>query len=435
MKLTIVKTGINGEGIGYFEKKPVFVPGALADEEVLVDNIQNYPSYKTAELKRVLTPSSDRVEASCPYYEKCGGCSLLHASYERQLLIKKEILQEALEKYAGISWDGEVLANPLEIRYRNSLKMPVQERNGKLVCGLYSPSSNLFIRTDSCLLHEESIEKIRREVMNVLNDHHLHAYDRKSRKGLRYLHIRSFKKKTQVCLITGEEKIPEDVITDLLKIEGLVSLWQSENTGRGKEIFGKKMVFLGGNKTLNFRVKDLRMKLSPRSFYQMNTKQAERLYDLVLSKLGEEDLVVEAYSGIGVMSLLAAKKAKKVEGIEIVADAVRNGNASAYHNGIENCEFIEGDSAEVLLKRYHKKKISTLIVDPPRSGLQEDMCEAIRRSDIGRIIYVSCNPSTLAKDLSLLKGRYEVEDIEAIDLFSQTAHVETVVTLFRSALR
>ena len=218
MKLTIVKTGINGEGIGYYEKKPVFVPGALAGEEVLAENIQNHPAYRTAELKKVLSPSPDRIEPECPYAERCGGCSLLHASYEKQLSIKKEILQEALEKYAGIEWDGEVLGDPRGTAYRNSLKMPVQERNGKLVCGLYSPSSNLFVKTDRCLLHEESIETVRRDVLDVLNAHHLSAYDRRTRRGIRYLHVRSFGKKSQVCLIDIRLKESLDGVLSSFKL-------------------------------------------------------------------------------------------------------------------------------------------------------------------------------------------------------------------------
>ncbi|MBQ1508260.1 MAG: class I SAM-dependent RNA methyltransferase, partial [Erysipelotrichaceae bacterium] len=299
MKITIEKSGINGEGIGYSEKKPVFVSGALPGETVLVKQVEDHGSYKTAETAKILEASPMRRESPCPYAKDCGSCELICAKPELQLSIKKSLLEEALLKYADIEADVEVTSCPDEFHYRNSLKLPVGERQGRLITGMYRSNSNSLVPIDTCLLHEEILEEVRKKCLEILTEAGHHVYDRKTLTGIRFLHIRSMKGKVQLTVITGHDRLEQDTVKKLSEIPSVVSLWQSVNTGRGKEIFGHQMIHLAGSKVLQFQVKGLKMKLSPRSFYQMNTYQAVALYDKVLKHIGENENVVEAYSGIG----------------------------------------------------------------------------------------------------------------------------------------
>ena len=430
MKFKIVSVGINGEGIAYDHKIPVFIPGCLDGELVEADIVETARNYKRGRLIKVLKPSKDRIEPLCPYYESCGGCSLMHCTYAKQLEIKKHNLEEALRKYADIDYDVQVIGNDEPLHYRNELKMPFGMHKGRLALGLYESSSNRFLPLDDCLIHEKKLEELKKEILKILNDFRLVSYDRRSKTGLRSLVLRTISNKAQMCLVTGKDKLDEELINRLYAIKDLVSIYQSIKINDSRDVFGKQMIHLAGSKQLEFSYGDLKLSLSSRSFYQLNSKQTKKLYALVLDKIKEEtDLVVEAYCGIGTMSLLSAKKAKRVEGIEFVEDAISNARKIAKRNNIHNAFFHCGDAADILSKQFRKEKIDVLIVDPPRSGLDDNMIETILKMDIARIVYVSCNPSTLAKNLDELKRKYMIESIEAIDMFSNTSHVETVVLM------
>lgn len=436
MKLTIKKYGINGEGIAYDRKIPVFIKGALKNEEVEARLLKSFGSYRTAALGRIYEASPERKNIDCPYFDRCGACSLMHATYQEQLAIKAEILEESLRKYADIHLPFEIIENDVPVGYRNLLKMPVGDEHGKLVCGFYPEGSNRFATVPHCLIHEPLLEKKKNEVLKVLNSHHLRPYDRHSKKGIRYLVMRTIGGNISLCLVTGEGKVSESLIQDLKKIEGITSAYQSVNTTRGKEVFGRLFYHLYGGKYLTFKYDGLKLALSTRAFYQLNTKQAEKLYALVEEKMGENNnLVVEAYAGIGVMSMLAARRSKKVIGVEIVQEAVYDATRSAKVNRLDNVEFVCDDSGSYLNDNLKKRTIDLLIVDPPRSGLDEKMIDAIMSSNIKRIIYVSCSPSSLSQNLSDLQAKYEVESIDAVDIFTNTAHLETVAVLARKSCR
>lgn len=429
MKLTIKKHGINGEGIAYFKKKPVFVDHALKDEEIEVKTITENNKFIKARIINIIKESNNRREIPCPYFRECGACELLHSEYQNQLDIKKEILKESLNKYAGIEKDFEIIKSPKEFHYRNSLKMPFGYKNNKLVLGFYASNSNHFIEIDNCLLHEEILEETRKKILDVLNKYNLLSYDKKTKKGLRYLSLRTLDNKITMCLMTGEDKIKKEVIDDLKKIENIISISQSINTSRSNEIFGRSIKLLSGNKYLDFKFEDYNLKISNRSFFQLNTKQANNLYHEVIKNINNNDLLVEAYAGIGIMSFLASKKAKKVIAIEEIREAINNGIMNAKENNIDNVEFYLGRSEDILKNKFKKRIIDTLIVDPPRSGLSNEMLNIIMRLKINSIIYVSCNTSTLAKNLNVLLDKYEIKSIKAFDMFSNCSDVECVIKL------
>lgn len=424
--------GINGEGIARDKKGIVFIDGAIAGETVEASIYQQKGHYRRAKLFRVIKPSKERIKPPCPYYDRCGACQIMHIAYEGQLALKRANVAEALYKYAAVDPDlvEDVVVNDRIWEYRNSLKLPVMERNGKLISGLYQEGSNRFFAVDRCMIHDRQIEKIRKNVLNVLNKYGLKAYDRKTKEGIRGIFVRGLDNHYQLAIISGKDKIDTEIIADLVKIKGLEVIDQYRKTNDSSDFFGKELIHLSPKRELYFKFADLDLCISTRSFFQLNTAQAEKLYRLVAKMTPYNlDFIFEAYAGIGVISLMLKDHAKKIVGVEMIASAVRMANHNARKNHIDNVSF-ECDDAPRSLYRYVKEdKVDFLIIDPPRTGLSDEMIEVIMRSKIEGIIYVSCNPSTLGKDLFILKQRYEIKRIVPLDIFSQSAHVETVVLL------
>lgn len=438
VKIKILKSGINGEGIGYLEKKPVFVEGALPQEEVEIKVIEKNPRFYRAKATRIIKRSSDRIKPACFLEQKCGGCSLMCAKYEAQLQYKQEIVIESLAKYANIEKKRvqQIIKSPSVIGYRNALKLPFVMHKGKLSCALYASGSNHPVQVDSCMVHEENLEKMKKRIVSVLNKHHLSAYDHKTKKGMRTLILRGFANSFQCTLITGENVFEEALVQELMELEGLVSLWQSVNTSKKSvDPFGKSMIHLGGSRLLDFKLDDLSLRVSPKSFFQLNTKQAKQLYSYVSSLIPKGNhLIVEAYSGIGAISLYLKDKAEEIIGIEYISDAVSNANKNAKINGAKNVSFVCGDAGEKMRTISKKKEIDYVVVDPPRSGLDEVMIECLLKARIKNIIYISCNQATLAKNIDILSSRYKIDSIQPFDMFPNTAHVESVTLLKRKTL-
>ena len=433
MKVEVIKTGINGEGIAYIDHTPVFIPQALVGEVVDIEIVDKQKRFMHGKLKRVLKKSPKRVLPPCKIQARCGGCPLMIADYDAQLEAKQSLLRQSLIKYAQIDPKliRPIIRSEVQLGYRNQCKLPCAMVERRLATGMYMANSNYFEAVEYCAVHEQGLEQIRHKIVEVLNAHHLRAYDYHNKSGIRTVIIRGFDHAYQACIVSGEEPLSKECIADLMKIDGLVSLWQSYHTvKKTTDMFGKKMIHLGGAKQLHIKFDHLELKLSPRSFFQLNTKQAQRLYHVVADLVGDDnDLIVEAYSGIGAISLYLKDKAKEIIGIEEVKDAVVNANENALINGAEHVSFLCADAADKLSYLSKKRKIDTLVVDPPRSGLDDAMLYCILKSKIKQLIYISCNPATLGKNLAILKERYEVKEIQPIDMFPQTQHVESIVLL------
>ena len=430
MKLEIKKYGINGEGIAYDHSIPVFIKGALVGEIVDASIVEDKRKYKIARINKLIKTSSKRAKVQCKYYKKCGACALLHVDYAEQLNCKKAILEESLAKYASVDIDAKIETSPKTEHYRNALKLPIKKIANKLVAGLYEDGTNRFIRIDNCLNHDVKLQRNLNIVLEILNKHHLDAYDHKAKRGIRYITLRLLDGKCALCLVSGSDEIDEAIVQEMLLNSDIVSIYQSINTSKSHEIYGKNMRHLGGSKALVFTYKDMKMEISIRSFMQLNTQAAFKLYDYVYNLVDDDNkLLIEAYSGLGLMSFLLHEKAEEVVGIEIIEDAVHNANANVKRNKIDNITFITGDCADVLYHKYRKTHIDTLIVDPPRTGLDDRMLECLLKAKPDNIIYISCNPSTLSKNIHTLLRHYSIESIRAFDLFPNTQHVETVVLL------
>ena len=434
MDITIKKVGINGEGIGYFESKPVFVKNACLDEVVEIEVTEKMPKYWIAKTIKIKKASPHRIPAKCRIQGSCGGCALMVYDYPTQLTIKKDLLCEALKKYAGISHDlvEDVIASDKVLGYRNQCKLPIKNIKDKLCSGLYEANSNHLLVMDDCIIHDKKLDKIRKNVMDTLNKHKCRDYYEGTKTGIKNVVVRGDGSTYQCAIVTGNNDLAIDLVDDLLEIENITSLYQNQNTFKyGTEIFSTKWIHLGKNKNIILEVNDLKLKLSCASFFQLNTTQAKKLYNLVYDQIKPGDLLVEAYCGVGAMSLMMSDKFKNIIGIEYSKVAVHNATENAFLNKIKNCKFIAEDAAEELTKISKRSKIDTLLVDPPRTGLDDSMLDTIIRSKISNIVYISCNPATLAKNLKDLSMKYEVKRIMPVDMFPNTPHVETIVVLKR----
>ena len=425
--------GINGEGIGYDHGVPVFIPGALMHETVDVKITQEKEKYKTAKLIRVIRKSKDRVEPECRYCDSCRACTLMHLKYERQLNYKKQTLKQALKKYADIDMPVSIIKNDNIYHYRNKFKLPFGMEKGKIVTGMYESERGRFVPIEDCIIHEEVLEKVRKQILEIMNKYKLKAYNERTREGYRSLIMRTFNNKIALVFVVGDNTYLEPMLSDLTRIEEVSSIYYSVNTNKKYiNALENDLVHVFGKNCLNARINGLKLVFTPKSFFQLNTRQAEVLYDEAVSLIDENDEeVLEAYCGVGVMSLMAARKAKHVTGVEIVPDAIDNAKKNARYNKIDNVDFVVGDSGSVMEEISKEKQLDCLIVDPPRTGLDEKMINSILNSNAKKLIYVSCNPSTLAKNLNVLKEYYNIESIRAIDVFSNTEHVESIVYLAR----
>ena len=425
--------GINGEGIGYDHGVPVFIPGALMHETVDVKITQEKEKYKTAKLIRVIRKSKDRVEPECRYCDSCRACTLMHLKYERQLNYKKQTLKQALKKYADIDMPVSIIKNDNIYHYRNKFKLPFGMEKGKIVTGMYESERGRFVPIEDCIIHEEVLEKVRKQILEIMNKYKLKAYNERTREGYRSLIMRTFNNKIALVFVVGDNTDLEPMLSDLTRIEEVSSIYYSVNTNKKYiNALENDLVHVFGKNCLNARINNLKLVFTPKSFFQLNTRQAEVLYDEAVSLIDENDEeVLEAYCGVGVMSLMAARKAKHVTGVEIVPDAIDNAKKNARYNKIDNVDFVVGDSGSVMEEISKEKQLDCLIVDPPRTGLDEKMINSILNSNAKKLIYVSCNPSTLAKNLNVLKEYYNIESIRAIDVFSNTEHVESIVYLVR----
>ena len=433
MKLEIVKAGINGEGIAFFKRKPVFIEGCFPDEVVDADLIDEGRHYK-GRLKAVLKKSPERIKPVCSYADKCGACALMGLKYDGQLAIKMQLLENALYKYAEYEGKIEGIVRSDDVYgYRNKCNLPIIDYNGKLVNALYKQGSNHPCLITTCFIHEESVEEIRRKILDVLNRYKLQAYDRREKKGMRQLIVRAFDKGAQAVLVTGNDTLKENVIADLKKIKGLKSLFQGINTVRDPiRMMPEKLRPLFGKEKIEVKSLNYELELSPQAFFQLNHKQAEQIYKDAAALIKEKQkLIIEGYCGIGTISLAMHDKAEKIVGIEIIEKAIKDAKDNAKKNKVENVEFRCGDAAKEIRKIVEKEKADVIVVDPPRTGLDDELLKTLLKSKAKQIIYISCNPSTLGKDLYILKKEYEIHLVRGYDMFPNTPLVETLVELVR----
>ncbi|MGI6115316.1 23S rRNA (uracil(1939)-C(5))-methyltransferase RlmD [Luoshenia tenuis] len=439
--LPIHALGEGGVGIGRFEGAAVFVPGALPGETVRVRIRYLASRYAQAELEKILQPSHQRIEPPCPYDARCGGCQLQHLSYEGQLEVKRRQVADCLERIGGF----ESIAVPPVMgmeepwQYRNKAAFPVATQGGEAALGFYATGSHDLVPVDACMIQQPPCNAVLSAVKAWMRERAITPYDEKTRQGrLRHVLIRTNRRgEFMVTLVINCQRLPEAAALgeQLCGLEGFVGLALNVNREATNAILGREIISVCGAPALAEQLDELTFSLSPTSFFQVNPLQTERLYQTALSFAGlkGDELVFDAYCGIGSISLFLARGAREVIGVEIVRAAVEDARENARSNGIRNASFICAKAEEEIPRLLQdNRKPDVVVVDPPRKGCDAALLQAISQARIPRLIYVSCNPSTLARDLKLLCGQgYTLQKVQPVDLFPQTMHVETVVLMSR----
>lgn len=457
--LTIDDLGTNGEGIGHREGCVFFVAGALPGEEVRVRIMKMKKRYGYARLLEIVTASSERVEPRCPAARPCGGCTLQHLSYEGQLAYKEKKIRDCLERIGGVNsrhidWlpilgmensskevssEGTPSKEAPPWHYRNKAQFPVRrDKDGNPAAGFFAGHTHNIIPVASCAIQHPVINEVMKSVLDFMKEFGIEPYDEEHHRGLvRHLYVRRGYVTGQVmaCLVLNGTSLPhvDKLIEALTKIDGMTSICLNVNKKQTNVILGKEMIPLWGPLFIEDNIGDIRYRISPQSFFQVNPKQTERLYDTVLSfaDLTGTERVWDLYCGIGTISLFLAsalKKGGQVTGVEIVPEAVENARENARINGIQNVSFLCGAAEDVA----EEQGVDVIVVDPPRKGCDAALLDTMVRMGPERIVYVSCDPATLARDVKVLgeKG-YRVEKVRGCDMFGQGSGVETVVLLGR----
>lgn len=448
LTVEITDTGIEGEGIGKTDGFILFVKDAVIGDTVQVKVMKAKKNYAYAKLEKVLVPSPFRVQPPCPFHRQCGGCQLQPLSYEKQLEFKQNKIRNNLIRIGGFSPEHiDACMEPIigmedPWHYRNKAQFPFgYDKEGNVVTGFYAGRSHNIIANTDCALGVEENKTVLETILAYMKKYGVSAYDETSGKGLiRHVLIRKGFASGQlmVCVVINGNKLPEEKVLaeELWKIPGMTSVSVNVNTERTNVILGKKVRVLKGEEKIEDTIGDVVFRISPLSFYQVNPVQTKKLYGQALEYAGltGEETVWDLYCGIGTISLFLAQKAKKVYGVEIVPEAIADAKENAARNGITNAEFIVGKAEEVLPRKYEEDGVyaDVIVVDPPRKGCDEKCLETMVRMRPDRIVYVSCDPATLARDLKYLgEMRYEVMKWRGCDMFPGTLHVETVCLLTR----
>ena len=440
--LEIEDCGIDGEGIGKADGFTVFVKDAVIGDTVTAKIIKAKKNYGYGRLMEVLKPSPYRVEPKCEFARQCGGCQLQALSYDQQLVFKTNKVKGHLERIGGFT---DIPMEPIIgmdelFHYRNKAQFPVgRNKEGKIVTGFYAGRTHNIIENRDCALGVPENKEVLDRVIAHMEKYGIEPYNEATGKGLvRHVLIRYgyFTKEVMVCLILNGNKIPkeEQLVKSLCEIPGMTSITINVNKKHSNVILGEEIRLLWGQEYITDRIGDISYQISPLSFYQVNPMQTQKLYAKALeyADLHGQETVWDLYCGIGTISLFLAQKAKFVRGVEIVPAAIENAKENAKLNGLENTEFFVGKAEEVLPREYKKNGVyaDVIVVDPPRKGCDETLLETMVEMNPERIVYVSCDSATLARDLKYLCERgYELRKVCPVDQFGMTVHVETVVLL------
>ncbi len=439
-----------GEGIGKVDGYTLFIKDAVIGDRIEGKVTKAGKRYGYGRIRKILAPSPFRVAPACPVAAPCGGCQLQAMSYERQLQFKEDKVRNHLVRIGGFA-EETLSMEPIigmageasgPFRYRNKGQFPFgRSKDGRIIYGFYAGRTHSIIEAEDCLLGAPVNREILEIIRIFMEEYHVAPYDEATHTGLvRHTLIRVgfYTGEIMVCLVINGKKLPhsEALVSRLQKIPGMTSISLNINRERTNVILGKDMVYLAGTPYITDFIGPLRYRISPQSFYQVNPVQTEKLYGKALefAELTGNETVWDLYCGIGTISLFLARRARKVYGVEIVPAAIENAKENAALNGIGNAEFFVGKAEEVLPRWYaaHGEPADVIVVDPPRKGCDEALLRTMLEMAPSRIVYVSCDSATLARDLKYLcEKEYKVERVQAVDMFPQGVHVETVCLLSR----
>lgn len=448
--LDIVSQGYEGEGIAKINDTfTVFIEGALKGERVNVRIVKSKKSFAYGKLLEVIEPSLERCEAKCSIHKRCGGCKLQYSTYKEQLNFKFERVKDCITKIGKL--DESIVQFPLGMdepwRYRNKVQLPIGMVNGELKIGFFAPRSHEIIDMEICLIQDEIADKVVGITRTWIKKNNIKPYNIDGKYDetgiLRHIMIRRgfTTNEVMVVLVTNGSKLPnKDEFISLIteNIPGIKSIVQNINSKPTNVILGQECITLWGESTISDYIGEFKFNISPLSFFQVNPVQTEVLYNKALEYAGltGDETVFDAYCGTGTITLFLSQKAKKVYGVEIIPQAIENANINAKENNVNNVEFFVGESEVVIPDLINKGiKADVVVVDPPRKGCDVKLLNAITNIDAKKIVYVSCDPSTLARDLAILEGNgYKTVRVQPVDMFPHTAHIETCVLLQRRTM-
>ena len=436
--------GHEGEGVGKINNFTVFVKGAIKGETVKIKLIKVNKTYGIAKLLEIIVPSQYREKPVCSIYKRCGGCNLQHISYTEQLNFKTQRVKDVMERVGKLE-DAKIhntIGMEFPYNYRNKVQLPVGSIDSEVVVGFYAPRYHDIINMEHCYIQSKLGDKVILILKEWMKENKIKPYDEKTHSGIiRHIMLREgFRtKEVMVVIVTNGAKLPnaKSLVQKLREnILNLKSVIQNINEDKTNVILGQKSITLWGQDTISDYIGDFRFNISPLSFFQVNPIQTEVLYNKAMeyADLNGDEIVFDAYCGTGTISLFLSKKAKMVFGVEIIPQAIDNANENKKENNVNNVEFIVGKSEEEIPKLI-KSGINpdVIVLDPPRKGCEESLLHAIAEAAPKKIVYVSCDPATLARDLRILEDlNYRAVEIQPVDMFPQSAHIETVVKLTKS---
>ena len=431
----------DGQGVAHIEGCAVFIPNAIAGETCQVRIEKVGKTWASGKIVTLAEKSPHRVNRECPVAKLCGGCDFWHMDYAEETRLKAERVRQNLNRLGGQALESvPILSAPACKYYRNKAQYPVSSHKGRVYAGFFKAGTHQVVENDRCLILPEQMDQVKKIVVDFFNHYRLSAYEEATGKGLlRHIYVRRGVVSGQVlvCLVINGRKLPHstELVQKLQAVAGFTTLVLSVNTKPGNSILGDEFITLHGAGYIEDTLCGLQFRLSPRSFYQVNHHQAQRLYAAAIeqAEITKNDLVLDLYCGVGTITLAMAKAAGKVIGVEVVEQAVADARENAKRNGIENAEFFCGDAGKAALELEAKGiRPDVVVVDPPRKGLNSDTIEAMAKMSPRRIVYVSCDPATLARDVKLLSEKgYTLKNAQAADLFPRCAHVESIVCLCR----
>ncbi|MET1032707.1 23S rRNA (uracil(1939)-C(5))-methyltransferase RlmD [Domibacillus tundrae] len=440
--LTIKRIGINGEGVGYFKRKAVFVPGALPGEEITAEAVKVMPKFTEAAIKKLRKPSPSRVTPPCPIYEQCGGCQLQHLDYSAQLTEKKGLIIQALERYTSFNIDKLPIHDTIGMddpwRYRNKAQFQTGIQKGKMAAGLYSPNSNELVNIEECIVQHRVIDETIRLSKKIMNKLSIPVFSSKNKQGVKTIVVRyGFETgDVQAVIVTGDKTFPkasqfaEQLMAQKPRVKSVV---HNVNPGNTHLVMGDVSKTIAGSDTISEKLGEFEYELSARAFFQLNPVQTKKLYDEVkkAANVKPTDKVADTYCGSGTIGLWIGKNAAEVRGMDTIAASIKDARANAEKYGV-NATYEVGPAEKWLPIWKEKGWVpDVLVTDPPRTGLDRKLIQTIKQIKPATFVYVSCNPSTLAKDLTDLASVYKIDSIQPVDMFPQTAQVECVVALKR----
>ena len=436
---TITDYTIQGQGIAHVEGCAVFIPNAIAGEVCEIQITKAAKTWAAGRIRRILEVSPHRVNRACPQSKLCGGCAFQHMDYQEECRLKAERVRQALNRLGGEALKTmDLLPAPETRRYRNKAQYPVAQEKQRAMAGFYREGTHQVVSCPQCGILAPEMDAVRDAVVDYMNQYRVSAYDEGSGTGLvRHIYVRKGWVSGQllVCLVVNGTRLPrqEALLERLQRIPGFATLVLSVHQKPGNAVLGNTFHTLYGPGWIEDTLRGLTFRLSPRSFYQVNHDQAERLYELAIAGAGiqKTDVVLDLYCGVGTITLAMAKAAGRVIGVEVEPQAVADAQDNARRNGVQNAEFFCGDAGQAALSlREQGLTPDVVVVDPPRKGLSPDVIQALAQMSPRKIVYISCDPATLARDVALLKERnFQLLGARAVDMFPRCAHVETVAWL------